>query len=185
MSIETLLSELTAAIRENTAALMGSTPASHARIADVAGEVGDAPAKAEEAAPAKRGRKPKTEVSVTTAEVPAEEPTPAPADNEVAGKSDGPVAASAEVDMAHYRATVKAELLAYRDAVKDMQPASMDPGEAVKAATIAAREQLTPFKAAKFDDVKESDLEKLRANIAAALAEVSAGDDSDDFDLDV
>lgn len=185
MSIESLLSELTAAIRENTAAVLsaGKTSAiAHALHGGegVAGETAAPAPAAEEPAP-KRTRKPKTETTVTAPATAAEEPAPAPA-AEAHPRSDGPVPAAAKEGFdkvldAEYRLQVKQKVLAYRDAVKAIQPASMDAGEATKLATNAARELLKPFGAVKFDDLKDEDLPALEKAADAAMAELDGGDD--------
>ena len=194
MSIEALISEHTAALRENTAALNALLQRDIAAVGvvvrpevTVTGDAADGGEKPAAPGKKKTGRPAKTDVGVAPAEPPVEAPVhaAAPIGNEVTGKSDGDVPASAAVDMHHFRATVKQELLAYRDAVKDAEPASTDPGDAVKKATLAARELLTPFKAAKFDDVKDDDLAQLRGNIKAAHDALSGAAEADEFDLDV
>ena len=176
MSIEVLLTELTAAIRENTTFLQRSI-----ELATADKSAGDKPA------PKKRNGRPTDVVVPIVAgiESDAADGEPAPIKNEVAGKTDGTVAPSAEVDMAHLRATTRAELLAYRDAVCEGEPASSDPGAAKLKATGAAKDVLKPFKAARFDDVKDDDLEKLRGHIKKAHdALTPAVEAADDLDLD-
>lgn len=179
MSIEVLLTELTAAIRENTTFLQRSI-----ELGTADKSAGDAPA------PKKRNGRPTNVVVPIVAGAEPEpaataEPEPAPIANEVAGKTDGTVAPSAEVDMHHLRATTRKELLAYRDAVCDGEPASSDPGAAKLKATAAAKDVLKPFKAARFDDVKDDDLEKLRGYIKKAHDALTAAPEAtDDLDLD-
>lgn len=187
MSIEAQLSELTAAIRDNTASNERMSNAIDKFIAAAdrftAPVTGDAAADAEPAAPKPKakGRPTKTDVGVTK----TAEPDP----KEEASKTDiaEKPAADEAVDMQDFRASVRQELLAYRDAVRDGEPASGDPGDAVKAGVAAARHLLTPFKAAKFDDVKDEDLAQLRGNIKAAHDALTAepADTGSDIDLDI
>lgn len=181
MSIEAQLTELTAAIRENTTFLQ--------RLVEQGGAdkaAGEAPA------PKKRNGRPTNVVvpvvsGITTDAAPTEtaDAEPAPIVNEVAGKTDGDIAPSAEVDMMHLRATTRAELLAYRDAVCDAEPVSTDPGAAKQKATAAAKEVLKPFKAARFDDVKDEDLEKLRGHIKKALDALNAAAEPATAEIDL
>lgn len=187
MSIEAQLSELTAAIRDNTASneRMSNAIDKFIAVADrfTAPVAGDAAAADAEPAPKPKtkakGRPTDTVVGVTK--------TVEPIGNEPAGKTDGDAPPSEAVDMQDFRASVRQELLAYRDAVRDGEPASADPGDAVKAGVAAARHLLTPFKAAKFDDVKDEDLTQLRANIKAAHDALTAepADAGSDIDLDI
>lgn len=193
MSIENLLAELTAAVRENTEVVKKQIEIASTTInVQVTGDVGG-----------KRGRKPKTEVAVTPAAdtdaddaaPPAEEPKVEEATKPEEKKkavveyaTDGGGPRDPAVDNAHFRTEVKIRLLAYRDAVRDAvrdgEPAGTDPGEAVKKASAAAKALMAPFKAAKFDDVKDDDLLALDEAITKARAELEGGA-SDELDLDI
>ena len=178
MSIEAQLSELTAAIRENTTVTERMIAALGATAATTTAAPADAaPADAEPVKPKAKGRPTKTDVGVTK----VTEPAPKEVSPEVEEQAE------VVVDMQMLRAMTKSELLAYRDAVRDGEPASADPGDAVKAGVAAARNLLTPFKAAKFDDVKDDDLSTLRDNIKAAHAALTAepADTGSDIDLDI
>lgn len=127
----------------------------------------------------KRGRKADTEVAVAAAAEPA--PTPEPEPEPEPEPTPEPEEAAAEMT----RDSVKEALFAYRDAVKDSQPEGTDPGEAVKAGVSAARAIVQKFKAAKFDDIKDDDLQALLDEITKAHAALTSTPEAGDIDLEI